>query len=361
MTNHTVLVTGAAGLLGAEVTYRLATAGHAVVALTHRATDLIRNDGAGIRAAHWPPRPGTVVRLTGDVTVDRLDLPTDRYAALASAVDTVVHCAAITGFGLPERAYHTVNVTGTTHVLALATTASARLVHVSTAYVCGERDGVAGEDELDVGQRFGNPYEHSKLRAEQLVRAATADGLPAVVIRPSIVAGAQRSGVIRGFNNLYPLVKLATEGTLRTLPGHYDAVLDLVPVDRVTRIVTDAVDRFESVAGATCHATGHALTLRDFSDVLAEYPSFRVPRFVPPGEFDPAVLPDRERRYYQRVGTLYTSYFRRRLRFDDSVTRQLLGWQPATGGRAYLRRLLDHCLRAGYLGGMPTPTAVAGA
>ncbi|WP_280464758.1 SDR family oxidoreductase [Nocardia brasiliensis] len=38
--------------------------------------------------------------------------------------------------------------------------------------MCGERSGTIGEHDLDAGLSFGNGYEQSKFRAEQLVRAA---------------------------------------------------------------------------------------------------------------------------------------------------------------------------------------------
>jgi thioester reductase-like protein len=353
----TILVTGAAGHVGAEVTARLAKAGCGVIALVHRNGDLVRNGGGRIRttaaAPGTAPAPGSVGCVTGDVTAPGLGLTATAHRALASQVDRIVHCAAITDFGCPAEVYQSVNVDGTAHLLELAGAASAPFVHVSTAYVCGERDGTVTEGELDAGQRFGNLYEDSKLRAETLVRKASADGLPVAVVRPSIVTGAERSGVVRDFKNIYIVLRLATEGKVRSIPGHYGAALDLVPVDYVADLAAAAVTRFEEAEGRTFHAVGGALSLRDFSDVLAEYPSFRVPRFVPPTVFDVAALPPAERPYYQRIVSPYESYFRRRLDFDDTDAAAFCrsaGRRVPSAGRPYLRRLLDHGLRAGYLG-----------
>jgi nucleoside-diphosphate-sugar epimerase len=343
----TVLVTGASGHLGAEVTARLTGAGHTVLALTHRNGDLVRNNGRRLT-----PRPGTLTRITGDITRPGLGLGDDDRRTAAGA-DRIVHCAAVTDFGLPGDRYDRVNVDGTRHILDLAVSGRTPLVHVSTAYVCGERDGIAREDELDVGQRPGNDYEKSKLAAETLVRKAAADGLPVTVVRPTVVTGASRTGRVRDLKTIYPVLRVLTRGLVRTVPGHYDAVLDLVPVDRAADLVTEAATRFQDVAGHTLHAVGHELTLRDISDVLADYPSLQVPRFVPPSAFAAAALPDHERPYYDRVVSLYDTYFRRRVRFDDTHA-ALLARRPApAGGRPYLRRLLDHCLATGYLGPPP--------
>lgn len=350
----TVLVTGASGFVGAEVTARLTAAGHTVLALTHRTGDIVRNNGRRVT-----PGPGTLVPLTGDVTRPGLGL-TEDDRGLAATADRIVHCAAVTDFGLPDDRYENINVHGTRNVVDLALTHRTPLVHVSTAYVCGVRDGVALEDELDVGQELGNAYERSKLTAETMVRKAVAEGLPAVVVRPSIVTGAARTGRCRDFKTIYPVLKIMTRGLVRTLPGHYDASLDLVPVDHVADLVTQAVTRFEGAEGLTLHAVGHLLTLRDFSDVLAEYPSFQVARFVPPNTFSASALPDRERPYYDRVISLYDTYFQRRIRFDDTRATAFSGRATPTGGRLYLRRLLDHCLKVGYLGA-PVPEQPAAA
>src|SRR5690242_8833692 len=114
----TVLVTGAAGLVGAEVVGRLAAAGHTVIAMTHDNGVLVRNDGTEIHAN--VQGRGTVTRLAGDITKPACGLSPTIRDRVTSIVDTIVHCAAVTGFGLPDAAYEDVNVTGTRHVLELA-------------------------------------------------------------------------------------------------------------------------------------------------------------------------------------------------------------------------------------------------
>jgi nucleoside-diphosphate-sugar epimerase len=343
----TVLLTGASGFVGAEVTARLTAAGHTVLAVLHRNGDLVRNNGRKLTAG-----PGTLTRMTGDITRPGLGLSGDDRR-LAATADRIVHCAAVTDFGLPPGRYERVNVEGTRHVLGVALAGGVPLVHVSTAYVCGERDGTAYEDELDLGRRPGNDYEKSKLAAETLVRKAATDGLPVAVVRPSIVTGAARTGRVRDLKTIYPVLRVLTRGLVRTVPGRLDAVLDLVPVDRVADLVTEAATRFQDAEGRTLHAVGHELTLRDMSDVLAEYPSLHVPRFVPPSAFSAAALPGRERPYYDRVVSLYAPYFRRRVQFDATHAEAFGHRPPATGAHAYLRRLLDHCLATGYLGPPP--------
>jgi nucleoside-diphosphate-sugar epimerase len=332
-----VIVTGATGLVGSEVCARLAARGHSVVALVHRTTELVDNSGLAIATTPFTGRyPTGVTRLSADITEPDLGLTSEQVGQLVDGGCTLVHSAAVTDFGREDSLYDAVNVRGTANTLALARRGAMPVVHVSTAYVCGERDG-----------SFANGYERSKFDAERLVRDS---GLDVVVVRPSIVVGTESTGAIRAFKNIYVLIRLIAEGKVGTLPGRYDACLDLVAVDRVADIVTDAVRRFGHALGQTLPAIGGSpVTLRQCSDVLAEYPSLRPPRIVPPETFHPETLSVPQRHYHDRVVKHYEPYFRRRVRFDDAPTKAFHDRRPALTGVAHLRRLLDYCLAIGYL------------
>jgi thioester reductase-like protein len=350
-----ILVTGASGLLGAEVVSRLAADGHMVYALLHSTPGIVRNNGRRVpMEAAEDLRPGSVASLRGDITQPRLGLSGRHYDLLRGRLDRIVHSAALTDFGLDWDAYELRNVTSTRHVLQLAGDGDRGpipLVHISTAYVCGERNGIVRESELAVGQSFGTLYEKSKYEAELAVQEAASQGMPIAVVRPSIVVGTERTGAIRDFKNIYVVLKMFTAGRVRSVPGFYDAVLNLVPVDYVAELASQVAIRFADVAGKTLHAiNGYDHSLLDFSNVLAEYPSFHVPRYVPPSSFSAARLPGDERLYYERIVGLYESFFARRASFDDSAARAFLGRSPTVGSHAYLRRLLNYCLRVGYLG-----------
>ena len=97
-----ILVTGAAGLLGGEVCARLIDAGHRVTALVHRAPDVRANDGSAVPAR----------TLTGDVSQPRFGWDDELFAKVAEAHDVVVHCAATVRFDLDEADYRAVNVDG---------------------------------------------------------------------------------------------------------------------------------------------------------------------------------------------------------------------------------------------------------
>ncbi|MBJ8345386.1 SDR family oxidoreductase [Antrihabitans sp. YC2-6] len=344
-----VLLTGATGSVGAEVLARLVAAGTRVSALIHRNGRFLASDGSVVES----PEADS---LSGNVRLDGFGLSTNERLELGRSVTCIVHCAATTDFGASQDEYDELNVGGTRHAIGLAREWDVPLVHISTAYVCGLRNDVIGEDELDAGQEFGNGYEQSKFRCEQLIRDASSHGLRAAVVRPAIVVGRSTDGAIREYKNMYPVVKLIVEGKLRSLPGRYDATLSLVPVDYVADVIAAVVFDIKSAVGGTYHAVGAAdLSLRDVSDVFAEYPSFAVAKFVPAASFSIDDLERNEREYYLRIGARYTSYFGRRVGFDATNTEKLLGRRAPATGKDYLRLLLDFCLDSGYLG-TPLPS-----
>jgi nucleoside-diphosphate-sugar epimerase len=205
-------------------------------------------------------------------------------------LDLVIHCGAATGFNLSKRVYREVNVGGTANVLAVLgrrAKAPIPLLHLSTAYVCGERSGPVTEDELDVGQRFANGYEASKAEAERLIRAAQERGAIAAVARPSIVVGRYCDGTIGQFTNIYALIRLVTAGRIRVLPATPGASLDLVPIDHVIGGLIDIAERMAAAAGRTYHlVSGAPVLLAALRTLVLGFAQLYAPRFVPPEAFE---------------------------------------------------------------------------
>jgi thioester reductase-like protein len=350
-----VLVTGARGLVGAEVIARLMSKHYSVVAFVRSEGGIERNDGTPLAATPFDgryPRAGQLAFVRGDVAFENLGLDHATYATLRATTDMIVHCAALTSFGREPEEYDAINFRGTERVIAFAQRSIETPIptlYISTAYVCGERPGVFHEEDLDFGQRLGNPYEQSKFRAERSVRAAMQAGLPAAVLRPSIIVGDSMTGVIRKFDTLYTVVRLTAAGLVRSMPGDYGATLDIVPIDWVADNVAEAVDKFALIRGRTLHLTsGAPTTLRDVNDVAAEFPSFHVPRYVPRHVFDANALKRSERRYYELVVKLYESYLTRQVRFAKDACNAVFPRAPRASGKTLLRRIFRYAVAAGY-------------
>jgi thioester reductase-like protein len=181
----------------------------------------------------------------------------------------VLHNAASLTFRGEDRAAEPwrTNVGGTAGVLELARATGLRhFHHVSTAYVCGLREGVIREDELDVGQAFGNDYERSKVEAEKLVRSA--GFLDTVTVhRPSIIVGDSTTGWTSTYHGFFAglhlghtlLTRVAMGSTsspalLRLLDISPTDTKNFVPVDWVAAVIAGVVQT-PAARGATYHLT----------------------------------------------------------------------------------------------------------
>ncbi len=329
-----VLVTGAAGLIGGEVCARLVKAGHAVHALVHRNPEVRGNDGVLVDIA---------ATYRGNVQLAGLGLE----PGALGAIDVVIHCAASIRFDLSEADYHSINVAGTRHALALAEASGARFLHVSTAYVCGLTEGLVAEGPVPGGTRFANGYEASKAAGEAAVRQSS---VPFAIARPSIVLGEAGSGRIRGFDTIYGAFKLIAEGRISKVPARADATLDFVPIDHVAAGIVAIAERMETAQGGTFHlVSGAALSMAEFAASIGGYPQFAAPHLVKPDAFDPAALPPLERRLHARVSAVYASYFQRAPIFDDSAAHALTGLRAPPADRAYMTRQIDYAIAQGFL------------
>jgi nucleoside-diphosphate-sugar epimerase len=174
----TALVTGATGLVGTHVVHRLQRDGWDVRALVRDAARAGALSRAGVQLA------------TGDI------LEPTSLGRAARGCDVIVHAAAaVTPTGGWE-AFQRPNVEGTQNIITAATTANARLVHVSSVAVYGTgtryQTGGAKTDEdtplAPLSERSW--YARSKRESEELVMSAHRDGrVWATAVRPDVIYG----------------------------------------------------------------------------------------------------------------------------------------------------------------------------
>ena len=335
-----IFLTGAAGLIGGEVAARLIAAGHSITALVHNNRDIRANDGSIIN-------PQEIV--FGDVSQPLFGWDDAEWERLTSTHDLLVHCAATVRFDLDDEAYRAVNTGGAANAVGFAQAGNMPILHVSTAYVCGARNGVILEDDALPTDGFANGYEASKAAAEKLVRAS---GVPFAIARPSIVVGESETGRIRQFDTTYAAFKLIAEGRVRHMPASSDATLDFVPLDHVAAGIVALAENMRRARGSAYHlVSGGPIPARLFADAIASFPQFHRPILVEPESFDPSTLPPLERRLYKRVAGLYASYFQRNPEFDDRAAREVTGLVCPPTGAEYLGRLIQHCIDVGFLKG----------
>ncbi|MGH2780941.1 MAG: SDR family oxidoreductase [Thermoleophilaceae bacterium] len=327
------LLTGATGFVGKEILDRLLQRGHRVHALVRAESD----DAAAERL----PRHARLEAVAGDIERPRLGLAPDAAARLAEQVTTVLHCAASVSFDLSLEESRRVNVDGTRHVVELAERCRRleRLSYISTAYVAGEPRRLFRENQLDVGQRFRNPYERSKFEAERMVRERAAR-LPLQILRPSIVVGDSRTGRTSSFNVLYGPLKAFARGRIPAIPARRSAPVDIVPIDYVADRAVELTDggpdgTFHLVAGRNATTVGRLLEL------ASQHLDRKPPTVLPPIAYRRLVHPWLRRRHAGlRKMEAYFPYFSMRVRFDDR------GLGPAPPVEGYFHRLLEFAERA---------------
>lgn len=327
-----VFLTGATGFVGMETLARLLERPDREVIALVRAPDA---EGARERLYGVLERLGLeeecgrVHAVAGDVTVPGLGLSRPQRHALATRIDSVIHCAASVSFSLPLDESRAINVEGTRRVVELARRAPGleRFVHVSTAYVAGTHPGAFGEEEHDRGQAFRNAYEQSKWEAEHVVGAEA--GLPLTVVRPSIVVGDSETGWTAAFNVLYHPLQAYARGLVKTIPADPDSIVDVVPVDYVADGILAALEAPEPLGTLALVAGEHAPRLVELTEAAARYFDRPPPALEgEPPEGLEAFLP----------------YFTVRTRFDDANARALGLEAPRI--EAYFERLMDFAVAA---------------
>ncbi|MFF2080287.1 AMP-binding protein [Kitasatospora sp. NPDC058162] len=201
-----VLLTGATGYLGRHLLDAFRRRGAVVTCLVRADDDAgaVRRL-AGERAAHV---------VAGDLERDGLGLsPAGLERAREARI--VVHAAADVRLVASPDALERANHAAVRRLLGWVDehTPRARLHHVSTLAVSGGVDGPPrrfSEADLWIGQRFRTPYERSKYRAEQAVRAWAATGHAAYLYRSGHIAAHSRTGAFQanpGDNRIYQLVR----------------------------------------------------------------------------------------------------------------------------------------------------------
>jgi|SRR5579872_6506533 len=361
-----VFLTGATGLLGRYLIKDLTVAGLNVAVLvrpSRRATAQHRVENV---MCYWDaalgralPRP---VVLEGDITDADLGLSPRGIRWVAENCDTMLHNAASLEFQStsPQSEPWRSNVTGMRHVLDLCESARIRRFHhVSTAYVCGLRQGRILESDLDVGQKLSNDYEDSKIQAEKMVRGA--DFIDSLTVhRPAIIIGDSQSGYTTTYHGFYaPLQAVHTLSQIFDVnaTGHAGIsarfgisgheTKNLVPVDWVSAVMTHVITHPEH-HGKTYHLTPlHPVPARLLGDIFEEAVGFYGVKLEGSGR-TLAGLTEHEQLFCDLI-SVYSSYWKDDPTFDSTNTRSAAPHLPCPHvGRKMLMTMAEYAMRVNF-------------
>lgn len=361
-----VFLTGATGLLGRYLIKDLTVAGIPVAVLvrpSRRATAWHRIENV---MCYWDaqlgralPRP---VVLEGDITESDLGLDARSMRWVAENCDTMLHNAASLTFQSTSRQSEPwrSNVEGVRNVLELCRNAGIRQFHhVSTAYVCGLRQGRILESELDVGQKMSNDYEESKIQAETMVRSA--DFLTSLTVhRPAIIIGDSTNGYTTTYHGFYaPLQAVYTMAQTFDVnaTGHAGVsarfgisgheTKNLVPVDWVSAVMTHVIAHREH-HGKTYHLTPlHPVPARLLGEIFEEAVGFYAVKLEGSGK-PLAGLTEYEQLFYELI-SVYSSYWKDDPTFDSTNTRSAAPHLPCPHvDRRMLLKMAEYAMRVNF-------------
>lgn len=215
----TVLVTGGNGFIGEHLVRMLVAAG---------ATGAT---GEAVRVLDIaPPAPDAPAAeyIEGSI------LDPETVARAMTGVRRVWHLAANPDLWAPRKAsFMDVNLTGTRNVLAAAAAAGVeRLVHTSTESILKGRSGGDGRPRDETVEMSGadmpGPYCRSKFLAEQAALAAARDGLPVIVVNPTLPVGP-------GDRRLTPPTRMLLRFLNGAGPAYMDFSFNMIDVRDVAR------------------------------------------------------------------------------------------------------------------------------
>ena len=350
MAKKWTLLTGVTGLVGSFLLKEALQRGHSL-AVVVRSKDgcgaLQRFQAHGRSLGLGDELESNVRVVAGDLRQPGLGLSSEDRAWVKEHVSRVIHNAGSVSFHYDsesEEPYAT-NVDGTRMLLVLCRELElTEFHHVSTAYVCGLREGRILESELDCSQVFANPYERSKFTAEVLVREA--DFLShRTIYRPSVVLGDFATGFTPVFHSAYILLwgawALACQGwsgsEVLGVLGLQEERLNLVTADWCARTIWDLAVR-EASNGKTYHLTHQRPT--SFRELFSAFSS-RVTR--------PILSAQKERFEEGVIADTYRPYLREHPNFDRTGLEND-AQEPAAPiiDQAALDRLADFAVRKAF-------------
>ena len=189
----------------------------------------------------------------------------------STCVETIIHAAAVTHFGVALDVARAVNLEGTRRVLDFARTCPGldRCQLLSTLYAAGLREGPIDEAPLSKAPAFANHYEWSKWAAERLVLDEFSD-IPWQIVRVATVMAEDESGRVCVHNVVHNTLRLFYYGLLSVVPGQADTRIYMTTAAFAAAACAMLATHAEEGVFHVSDDGAHALTLDTMLDVVYE-------------------------------------------------------------------------------------------
>lgn len=249
-----VLITGAPSFVAIQLLWRiLETEPHTQIHLIVRGDRIVRTEEY---LARFPGHRARVHIHRGTTTDPFFGLHEDSFRLLSDEITDFYHLASMHHLGAAKQQVEEVNIRGTRQSLDAASALKKleRFHYYSTAFVCGSREGVILEDDLEQGQTFRNTFERTRFTAELDIRRAMKD-LPISVYRASLVVGDSRTGEMAWLDGPWIFLQAIARNPDRLptlLPSATQYPFNVVPVDFVAHAM-HALSLRPDTIGKTFH------------------------------------------------------------------------------------------------------------
>ncbi|KAK4358594.1 hypothetical protein RND71_020823 [Anisodus tanguticus] len=331
--NRTILVTGATGFLAkifvekilrvqpnVKKLYLLLRAADDKSAMQRFNTEVVAKDLFKVLREKCGANFTTFVSqrtkiVPGDISCENLGVnDSNLLEEMWREVDIVVNLAATTNFDERYDVALGINTFGARHVLNFAKKCNKLkvLLHVSTAYVCGEKEGLMLEKSYNMGEtlngtlgldieaekkvmdktlkqleaenasekaitttmkelglerarKYGwpNTYVFTKTMGEMLMGKLKED-VPLVIVRPTIITSTFKEpfpGWVEGIRTIDSLVVGYGKGRITCFPGNPKTILDVIPADMVVNaMIVSMMAHADQRGSETIYQIGSSLS-----------------------------------------------------------------------------------------------------
>ncbi|CAM8961675.1 unnamed protein product [Rhodiola kirilowii] len=327
--NKTILVTGSTGFVAkvfvekilriqpnVKKLYLLLRASDSASATNRLYNEILGKELFSVLREKWGSdlsslvKEKVVIPVPGDIAYEDLGIKDEELKTeMLSEIDAVINLAATVNFDERYDIALGINTMGPKHILDFAKQCPKLkvFVHVSTAYVCGEKGGLIMETPFKVGetlngacdldisnefqvmeeklkqlkedklteaaitsamknfgnqraQKFGwpNTYVFTKSMGEMLIGQQRGN-MPIVILRPTIVTSTYKEpfpGWIEGVRTIDSLAIAYGKGRMTCFLGDPESTIDLIPADMVVNSIIVAMAVHADKPGETVYQVG---------------------------------------------------------------------------------------------------------
>jgi len=351
LAGETILITGFPGFIAQKLVLRLLAQEPTIeLVLLRRASDAEASSAffdalaAGERAR--------VREIEGDPAALDFGLSGEEYRELAASIERVFHFASTIDSAERGSFLASQNIACAREVIELAR-ATPRLrgvVLLSSVSVSGGRTGTILEEELSAGQSFRSKLEESLATVELMFEREAR--LPQLVLRPAQIVGDSVSGEMDRLGFPYPwlvLIDRSPEELVLPVPQRPDAMVQIVPIDYVTRAAVFLAGRFEAYGRRFHLVDSEPPTLREFLEIAAISAGKRLVPGFNAGALTRGLVAKPTLRLFSQSARSLLDLFAASPRFDTRNADALLGAAGIECPRvaSYMAPLLERA-RAGF-------------